>query len=168
MRPQDLAFIEFSDGSTTNMAIDGTAATGTPTMYKVTAPGSGSLVVSRINFQIVDGSMTYGKFGGLTALTNGITIKAYDSGDNVLCDFTPSPIKANEHWCKLAGIDAIAEPAAGDDFMPVRWTLTKAVPSYDNLDNGIELAPGDYIGIYISDDLSGLTYFQGMLQGVYR
>lgn len=144
-----------NSSSSAEMAIDGGDT------FTVTGVESGSVEIQRINFLVVDGAMKYGVFGGLAAaLTNGVEIKAYDENDSVLIDFTDGGnIKANEDFCLLAGVDAIAEPTAGDDFMPIRWTVAKA-------GEPLVLRSGDYIQIKTQDDMAAVTTFRAMAQGV--
>lgn len=157
-RADDFIFKWLKNGSTVDMNVD---ASSTIT-YQYTVPASKTVYLQRVNVSLVDGSMTYGKFGGLTALTNGIKVEVLDSAGGTLVDFFDGEtIKANEDFAPLAGVDAIAEPAAGDDFMPVRWTISKAGDS-------LRLIEGDVIRFTLQDDLSDLSYFRAMIQGVTK
>lgn len=145
----------FRNGASNDMAIE-----GAPTMFKVTCPTTGTLDVIRINIVFTAQAMKYNVFGGGSALSTGITIKLYHPNDEVCYDYLDGEtIKSNEDFGSLAGIDAIIGPAAGIQSLAVRWTLEKS-GSITKLDQG------EYIGINIQDDLSGVTKFTAMLQGV--
>ena len=140
------------------MDVDG----GTPVAYEYVVPTGKTFLLARFNMSIVDGSMQYGKFGGLTALTNGVKLEAINrDGTTVLLDFTGGQnLKANEDFANLAGVDAIAEPTAGDDFMPVRFTVHKA-GAY------IALQELQIIRATVQDNLADLSYFRIMVQGTF-
>ena len=155
----DYVYEYLADGTAVDMDVDGS---GTSAYYKFTIPSSKTLRLTRLNFSLVDGAMQYGKFGGLSALGNGLKVEILDSAGGTLCDFTGGqPIKANEQFSCLAGVDAIAEPTAGDDFMPVRFTVAKA--------NGpMRLNEGEVIQVVVQDNLSDLSHFRCMIQGTYK
>lgn len=130
--------------------------------FSYTVPASKTFQLSRMNFSMVDGAMQYGKFGGMTALTNGIKVEVIDSTGGTLIDFTGGvPLKSNEDFACLAGVDAIAEPTAGDDFMPVRFTIAKA-------GDEMRLSEGNVIQVVTQDDLSALSHFRCMVQGINK
>lgn len=140
-----------------SMAVNG-SVTAVP--FRITAT-NGSIEVTRVNVTLIDGAIRYGQYGGLgAALTNGITVRAHDVDDTVLCDYLDGEtIKANEDWGWLAGADNIVIQAAGDDSFPVRWTIEKS--GKKSL-----LTEGQYIEIKISDNVAGLTKHTAFAQGV--
>lgn len=146
------------NGASADLNIDGS----TPVNFTYTVPASKTLILARFNFALVDGSMTYGKFGGLTALTNGLKLEILDTdGSTQLLDFTGGlNIKTNEDFACLAGVDAIAEPAAGDDFMPIRFTVNKAGAP-------MLVHEGQVIRLVVQDNLSALSHFRCMVQGIF-
>lgn len=150
-------FLSNSTGSV-EMGVDGT----TPVTFTYTVPAGKKLQLSRFNMALVDGGMGYGEFAGLgSALSNGLTLKVHSPLGAEMLDFTNGQnIKTNEDFCNLAGVDAIAEPAAGDDFFPVRFTVRKAGDT-------MVLKSGYEIRSIVSDDLSNVTKFRIMVQGVY-
>lgn len=141
------------------MNVNGT----TPVTFRVTNNNNtGSLIIARLNFSIVDAGIGYGEFGGLTtALTNGLLLAVYDSSDTLLLDFLDgAPIKTNEQFAELAGVDAASIPAAGDDAFPIRFTIART-GKYLLLENN------NYIQMTVRDNLTGLSHFQCMAQGYY-
>jgi len=151
----------FANASSIEMDVDGNS---NPVAFTMTndSPANLKLNVERINFSIVDGGMGYGEFGGLGAiLSAGLAVAWYDENDVELLDYTDGqPIVANEDFSLLAGVDAFAEPAAGDDFLPIRWTLGKS-------GRRPVMHPGDYIQILVQDDLSDLSKFRAQAQGYW-
>jgi hypothetical protein len=130
----------------------------TPSSHRYTVPAGKRTYVYRINLIILDASITASKFGGLGALSIGITIKAKDSDDVLLLDFLDGQtIKNNAEFCLLAGTDMKIGP--GTDSISIRWTIDKAGGS-------LILESGEYLEILVQDDLIGLTSFQAMLQGI--
>ena len=153
--PQKFIYEFLKNGASADMNVDGS----TPVTFKWTSTGSAH--ITRLNFTLVDGAMQYGKFGGLTALDPGCQLAVFNAADTELLDFTGGlDLTTNEDWAPLAGVDSIAEPSAGDDFMPVRFTIAKAGGT-------IHIAEGEYIACIINDDLGDLSTFRCMVQGYY-
>ncbi len=109
--------------------------------------------------------MGYGEFAGLgSALTNGLKVELQDADSNVLFDFMNGyTIKTNEDFDALAGVDTVVEPSAGDDSMPVRWTIARAIPR----SHGLVVDAGHKIVVTVQDNLTNITKFRAMLQGRY-
>ena len=160
----DFGFVMFTNGTDADMTVDGGSSDG-PVDYTVGPFPNYKAELYRVNIAISDGGMGYGgaEFAGLgSALTNGIEILLLDSDDSTKLDFTDGyNIKVNEDWNMLSGVDGVATAAAGDDFMPIRWTLAKAT--------GAPLALGynEYMRIRIQDSCTDISYFRAMAQFVY-
>ena len=103
-----------------------------------------------------------GRTGLASALTNGIVVEVVNGSGSTatqLFDFTDGQnIKTNENWTLLSGTDAVATPAAGDDALPIRWTLAKSGSS-------LYLKPGHRIRFTLQDDLTGISSMRAMVQG---
>ncbi len=152
-----------SEMGTTNAS--GSFSTANPGIYFVTpstAKSPKGVDVARVNFKLVDGAMRWDRFGGLGGgLGNGLKIEHISTGGSALFDFTDGQkIKTNADFGLLAGVDAIVEPTAGDDAMPVRWTLAKAGKPF-------HITQGQSLRITIEDATSAVTSFEAMAQGVY-
>ena len=134
---------------------------GSATVFGVTITANRARIV-RILPTIIDGSITITKFGGISALTNGVLVKAYDKNGAEVLDFMDGQtIKTNACWGCLAGVDTVIENAAGDDAFGVRWTIAKGMTP-----DGIQLYSGESIRFTIQDNLAALTDFKAMVQGV--
>lgn len=151
-----------SGGDDENM--NPTAGTGTPApaVYAVVVPAKTRFLITRVHLLIKDLNCKIGKFGGLSALANGMKVEAINSdGTTVDIDFLDGKtIKMNEDFDWLAGVDVpfIANTAAADA-VPVRWTLTR------DLNDELELVPGASLRLTMQDDLSGLTEFRAIAKG---
>lgn len=158
---------ETSSGNS-EMAIVGTTGSfrsTAPGIYFVTpstAKAPKGVDVARVNIKMVDGSIRWDKFAGLAgALTNGVKIEHISTGGATLFDFTDGhKIKINADFTLLAGVDSLIEPAAGDDALPIRWTLAKAGKPF-------HLNQGQSLRITIEDATSTITSLEAMCQGVY-
>ena len=119
--------------------------------------------ITRFNLILVDSAMTWNDFGGVDISSgNGCLFQVEDAAGGVLLDFTDGqPLKSNADWSFLAGVDAVVTPAAGDDAMPVRFTIEKS-------GNQLNLQSDQRIHFSVRDDLSGITLFRIMVQGYYR
>jgi hypothetical protein len=146
--------------------VDMSASSDTSKTFEYTVPAGKNFYLQRVNFVIVDGSITPAKFGGLSALTNGLKIQVLSSAGAEVIDFTDGQnIKTNSDFALLAGVDSIIRPAAGDDMFPVRWTIDKAGDLKAEKGNFI-MGPLSVFRITVQDDLSGITLFKAMIQGV--
>ncbi len=128
-------------------------------VFAFIAPAGERTVIERLNIQIIDASIQWGKFGGLSALTNGIKVEHVRASGAVLEDyFDGETIKTNEDWAALAGSDVISSNAAGDDAIKVRWTLSR-------VGTPLVMEGGTEFRLTLQDSCTGLTKFQAMVQG---
>lgn len=161
MKASGFHFVYFRNGSSFDMAVQGSS--GTPINFDVTAPEGDSdlCTVRRVCAYITDGVTTPAKFGGLSALANGLRIVVLDANGKEALDFLEGEsIKTNMDWGLLTGVDSTIRPAAGDDGIPHRWTLANAVG-----EPGLELEPGQIFRVIVQDDLRELTEFRMFAQG---
>jgi len=130
-------------------------------IFSYTVPNGKTFYLSRINFNIVDGSMIPTKFAGLTALgANGCEFYIEDADSNTVLDFTDGKLLSdNSDFAPLAGTDSIVIAASGDDALPVRFTINKA-GKYMRLPEGYKIV------FTVNDDLSTVTKFHVMVQGI--
>jgi len=132
-----------------------------PSVFGYTVPAGQTLYLSRVNFLITDGGVKPDTFGGLSALTNGCTVKIHDAAGTARLDFMAGQtIKANSQFAYLAGADI--QPVAGTaiDSLPIRWTIGKAFSG-----RSLRLPQGWSIRWTNNDALTGLNEFRAMLQG---
>lgn len=160
IHPKNLFFEALKNGSSSiAMNVNGSV---TAVEFFITVPTGRSLVWTRTNFIIVDGGISAGLFAGIVggALSNGVNIKIVDDQGTTVKDFTTGfgNIKSNEEWNLLAGIDGVQQQLAGDDLLPVRWTVERS-GGQPKLEGGWKIV------VTIQDDLSSIVKFEGMVHG---
>ncbi|MHA1952031.1 MAG: hypothetical protein ACW987_19465, partial [Candidatus Thorarchaeota archaeon] len=111
--------------------------------------------IRRVNFLILDDTITAVKFGGIGQLPNGCLVEllASGSGEEVIIDFCDGvPIRSNAHFSLLAGVDVDLGPSS--DQVAVRWTLS-------NVAGGpLRMTEGQKIRFTIQDDMTGIDEFR--------
>jgi hypothetical protein len=141
-----------------------TASNAVATVFEYQVPGGKRFKFNRINFVLVDDSISPGDFGGIGGgLTNGCLLQIVDSdGSTVLCHFGTDTvvIKTNADFAPLAGTDVPISALAGDDLLPVRFSVFKA-------GSPMLLTSGQRMRWTNRDDLSAITKFRAMVQGVF-
>lgn len=157
MNPRNVDWRFANSGASIEMNVDGSS---TPVHFDYQAPATTNIRVYRCNITIVDGSVSPTKFGGATALTNGLLVQCVTDGEALLCDFlNGQSIKRNVDWVWLAGNDNPIAAAAGDDVIEIRWTIERGLGA------PLALESGDRLRFTVQDDLTVLTEFRIMVQG---
>lgn len=153
---------ELLKDSTGTSAMNTVGNTTTPIYFAYTSPSTG-MYLSRINFQMADdGILPYDKFGGITALGNGCGLEVIGTdGSTRLIDFFDGTYwQRTSDITLLAGVDnPIVDSTPGTDVQPTRWTVAKA-------GDLMFLKTGQQIRISVRDDLTGLSRFRAMVQGI--
>lgn len=155
--------LQRADG-TVDMNIDGS---GGAVVFDYIVPAGTiykQFLFSRLNFVVVDGNIRWGRFGGLAAaLTNGLLVQALDDNNVIQQHFTTDihPIRTNEDFGGLAGVDNVIRLAAGDDAMPVRFSIFKS-------GNLMTMLPNWRVRVVVQDNLSEITHMDGIVQGVLK
>jgi len=144
--------------ATDNMNVDGSSTTQ---IFSIGPVGGGAAVeidITRLLGFIADGvAMDDGKFGGISALTNGVVLR---HNNDVLTNIWNS--KTNGDFGLLCYDIAYTDKApAGENGF--RFRNTYAGPSKHGVT--IRLEAGDTLEVLIQDDLTGLTDFNMMAQG---
>ena len=135
----------------------------TGTVYEYEVPADKVFAFSRINFVIVDAAIAPAKFGGIAALPTGSTFQVIDADGSELLDFMDGVrIKTNPDFAGMAGADVMINISGGqDDQLPIRFSIFKA-------GRMMKLAAGQKIRWTNWDNLTGLTKFQTMVQGIIK
>ncbi|MCK5133521.1 MAG: hypothetical protein KAR40_15380 [Candidatus Sabulitectum sp.] len=101
------------------------------------------------------------KYGGITALTNGIYLRVRDSNDNVLEEMTcQAPVKNNANWARYCFDIRPDTFGTGDNYVSLRWSLFKA-------GSPLILKPGQSLNLEVNDNLSTLLGHTFVVQGLY-
>jgi hypothetical protein len=131
---------------------------GSPISFKIQPQSNERWQITRIMITMLDNeAMDDGKFGGLSALDNGVAIRLNIDGQ----------YQTLTHWNSNADlkddmfdVEYASKAPAGQFGLRGRWTFTKAQFVADL--NG---ATNDYLEVLIQDDLSGLLDFEVKAQG---
>lgn len=129
-----------------------------PISFKLEPIGVERWQITRILPTMLDDTaMDDGKFGGLSALINGVTLRTFING--VFRTLTNWKLNADLKD-DMFDVTYSAKAPAGQHGLSGRWTFTKAEFVVDL--NG---ATGDYLEILIQDDISELLDFEIKGQG---
>jgi hypothetical protein len=133
----------------------------TSSVFEWEVPAGREFSLSRLNFEILDDAIRPTRFGGLGALANGCLFEIADADDSTVTDFTDGvPITINAHFSLLAGVDVPVVDSVGSDLLPIRFTVAKAGAP-------MILTAGQKVRWTNQDDLSDMTEFRIMVQGIY-
>lgn len=143
-------------------AIDGSAATGTPTEFFAGPPSGEIWRVTRLLVFIQDTKIIAQQYGNQGILPVGV--KLYVANDDVdLIDLLDGEtVTVSAKWAAYCFDAQVMAWGAGDEFLTVRWTFTKAGVPIRLIGNKRER-----IAVYIADNLSGLASHEFIIQG-YR
>ena len=156
--PLDRAWSGTHPHGLTDMAVDGSS---TPQVFHVTLPSGIAVHVTRIIVHIEDNAaMDDGKFGALTALTNGVVVRVYRTATGKY--ETIMNAKTNGEWAQRVYDVSYADNApAGTYGLRVR----RSFGGEDKAGTVILLEPGDAFQVIVQDDLTGLLSFGLAVQG---
>ena len=148
-------------GTTMNMAVDGSSTTQ---IFQIGPVGAGStsvVQITRLLGSLLDSTaMDDGKFGGITALTNGIVLR---KNDGVMKNLWNAKTNAD---LQLICFDfKYSDKAPGGQFGANFRNTYGGQGAHGVV---IELLPGEYLEVLIQDDLTGLDDFRMMAQGHFR
>ncbi len=122
---------------------------GTPSLNK------GSVIV-------LVGTVNPDDFGALPLLTNGVLVTLRDENGNLLRDLCAGvPIARNEDWSALAGTDVKSRSGmSANDSLIIHWNFDDAFNAH------VDLKPRQCLQIKVQDDLSSMTLFRAVIQGL--
>lgn len=131
----------------------------TPVEFAFVVPADKFFALSQLVLVLVDGAITATKFGGISALANGISILATDEDDVTQYDFhAGGPIKQNYEFNHIGG--ARISATSGADTIAVNW-------SSDLMGVYPVLSPGWKLKVIIRDNLAGIDSFEATCTGLY-
>ena len=158
-RPLDNDFEVGDDVTEIQITMNQVGSLASPVSFKVAPPSSERWQITRIMTTMLDATaMDDGKFGGLTALTNGVAIRVVNNGT----------VRTLTHWKSNADLKddmydvtySTKPPAGTFHGLSSRWTFTKGEFVVD-----LDGSTSDYLEILLQDDLSGLVDFEVKAQG---
>ena len=156
-RPIDNAYTTSATLEVVSMNMNVVGSLAAPISYILKPPVDEVWHIVRILLSITDASaMDDALFGGLPALTNGVTIREVRSNTTTLTNW-----KANKDMKEdMYDVDYALKAPAGFYGLNGRWTFKNAGVAL-RLDG----AEGDFIEVLIQDNLTGLVTFRVKGQG---
>lgn len=157
-RPIDNDFEVGDDVIEIQIAMNQVGSLASPISYKIQPLPSERWQITRVLMTLLDQTaMDDAKFGGITALTNGVILRVVNDG----------VIRTYTHWQSngdfkddMYDVEYSTKAPSGFFGLSARWTFTKAEFIADL--NG---ATGDYLEVLIQDDLTALDDFELKAQG---
>ncbi len=151
--PKEYLNVNLKDGSTVNANGDYSI---TATDFKYTATKDDTRI-ERMIIYIEDTGIQTGRYGGSTAVTNGV--KTFVSRNSVKTYLHPDlPVTSNGEWSSLCYDVSWLNFGSGNDAIIVRWTFGKS-------GTPIVLKTGDEIGVELNDDFTALVQHIFTIQG---
>lgn len=142
-----------------NMHVLGTQAS--PISFRISPPSGEVWLISRFIISMVDnvaGDLT--KFGGITALTNGVIMRSYINGSY----YTFTNWKTNQEIKEDMGDISFDDRAGGTGSYGI--SAVGSLLDLDRVQSRLDGDAGDYIEFLVQDDLTGLTNFRIKGQGL--
>jgi|14BtaG_2_1085337.scaffolds.fasta_scaffold00580_8 hypothetical protein len=148
-------------GVTTNMAVDGSSTTQVFQIGPVAAASTQVVNILRIMGTMLDSTaMDDGKFGGISALTNGCVLR---HNNDVIQNIWN--VKTNADLALLCYDLRYADKAPGGQF---GLNFRNTYGGQNTHGVVIALQPGDTLELLVQDDLTGLDQFKMMAQGHFK
>ena len=148
-------------GVTTNMAVDGSSTTQVFQIGPVGAGSTSVVDITRIMGHLLDSTaMDDGKFGGISALTNGVVLRKNDGVMKNLWN-----VKTNADLELICFDFNYSDKAPGGQFGANFRNTFGGQGAHGVV---LELLPGEYLEVLIQDDLTGLDEFRMMAQGHFK
>lgn len=144
-----------------SIAMNVVGSLASPISFKIAPQSNERWQITRIMITMLAAGATAmddGKFGNLTALTNGVAIRLNIGGQDQTITHWQSNGDLKDDMYDVLYSDK--PPAGAFHGLSGRWTFTKAEFVAD-----LDGANGDYLEVLIQDDLSGLADFEIKAQG---
>ena len=144
------------NGGSNSMIVNGSS---TPQVFSASPPSGKKWFITRMLLSIEDTNMTWQKFGGISALTNGIEIEYTTEGSNVDL-LSGETIKKNSELSRHCYDTDLIIGVGTVDLFKGRWTFSKSGTSLllTNTDS-------DLFKITVNDNLTNLNAFRVIIQG---
>jgi hypothetical protein len=148
------------DGSGTKQAI-GNYAGGEE--FYIQPPAGQVYILARMMVQIRDaGPISADNYGGLAALTNGVSVDVKDASGSLLDLVDGLPVKTNAEWGAHCYDSEPDTYGSGNDYVSVRWTFEKG--------KHVIILRGDFaerFAVTLNDNLTGLVAHTFKVHGTW-
>lgn len=145
--------LALTNSGSSDLNIDGS---GSPVSFIAEPSDNKNFILFRLILVMEGANMSWKKYGGISALTNGVLIKVTEDG--VERELTIDPIKRNRDFIWYAY--DISLDSAVTNVLRMRWTFARSGTVFTLKDN-----TSDNFKIIIQDDLTGIDYFKAIVQG---
>jgi len=147
------------DGSGTFEAIGNYS--GAATEFYIQPAAEEIFAIETVTISIQDAQkVSADKYGGMTALTNGISVQIHDSG-GVVTDITSNAmIKTNGEWSSYFDSMKAHTFGTGDELVVLYWKFADSGRSIL-----LDGAKGEKLVFILNDDFTGLTLHRFFVQG---
>lgn len=142
-----------TNGGSPYLNVDGSS---TPVNFNAAPPSGKRWYVTTISISIEDAAIQFNKFGGITALTNGVDFKVKEGGASEL---TLGNFKRNGDVYVFA--TNVRLESAASDILVIHSNIWDNAGTTWKLDNSLS----EYIRLTVNDDLTGLTQFVVLVRG---
>ncbi len=160
LKPANNALHKFlrEPGNSIAMNVDGSV---TPVKFRYKVPALKQIHAHDLIFKIEDKGILPARFGGISALTNGLLVEAIADDDvTVLFDFMDgAPIKKNADFYRLADVDFLLDEQNSQDALAAPWKIPDAGAA-------ARLTAGQSLQVTVRDDLTDLAVFDTFLKGL--
>ena len=142
------------NGGSLDMNVNGAI---TPVVFAVGPPAGEVWYISKMEGYMIDGSMSWSKFGSLAELSNGITIDydEYTVKEDLL---DGEVITTNGGWLHFTYNTEIE--SSSTDLLKIEWLFSQS-GTFLRMDGD----SGDTFNLTINDNLSGIDIFRCNIQG---
>ena len=129
-----------------------------PVVFDVVPNPGKVLVLQTLVITIIDKAIKFNKFGGISALANGVKFE-FKEGGNPAGEIPQSPIKTNSQFYE-AGLTSEIQTEETDLFTAMFNFFTQSGTTLE-----LAAARGEFIRMTVQDDLTGLTSFKVIIHG---
>lgn len=154
----EIAVIPLTNADSADMNVDGSV---TPVTFRARVPDGHIGLLLRAAFILQDDKDVFpGNFGGLPALTNGVTTRIIREGEVQIGEVFS--FRTNADWFLMSGaanFSTFSEKNGGQAVLAWEWPIMDL--GYVPVLSGNE--PQDYVEVGIRDDLTGLERFRAAI-----
>lgn len=142
-----------------NMVVN--ASSVAPVTFQFISPQNSFFAITQISLVLVDSGISPLNFGGLAALTNGMSLVITDENDVTKYNLhAGETIKQNYEFYHIAGSRIALSSGQGGDSLIVTW-------SSDIIGVYPTMRPGWKAKAIIRDNLTGIDKFEATIAGAY-
>lgn len=144
-----------------NTSLVGNYSVASPGIFEFITPNNAFFAIATFTLVLVDTGITPLLFGGLPALSNGMTITVVDENNVQKYNLhAGSPIKQNYEFAHIAGASYLLEQGGAADQITLNWE-SAVLGLYPTM------RPGWKFRVTIQDNLTGIDKLEASIGGAY-